>query len=97
MPNHSQIVDIPIDVDWWIGITHIERAYILHRIELGKDKMYDSNVQYNVVHPYIHCIDDSLTNMGIVPLPEKNRIHPLDREFKKLIRNKLKLFISSSK
>ena len=63
----------------------------------GKDHMYDSNVQYNVVYPYILCIDDSLTNMGIVPLPDKNRIHPLDREFNKLIRNKLKLFISSSK
>ena len=97
MPNHSQIVDIPIIVDWWIGITHIERAYILSRIELGKDKMYDSNVQYSVVHPYIHCIDDSLTNMGIVPLPEKNRIHPLDRKFKGLIKRKQKLFISSSK
>ena len=67
------------------------------RIKLRKDKMYDSNVQYNVVHPYIHCIDDSLTNMGIVPLPEKDRIHPLDREFNKLIRDKQKLFISSSK
>ena len=50
--------------------------------------MYDSNVQYNVVHPYIHCIDDSLTNMGIVPLPDKDRIHPLDREFKGLIKRK---------
>jgi len=59
--------------------------------------MYDSNVQYSVVHPYIHCIDNSLADMGIVPLPDKNRIHPLDREFKKLIRNKQKLFISSSK
>ncbi len=59
--------------------------------------MYDSNVQYSVVSPYIHCIDNSLADMGIVPLPDKNRIHPLDREFKKLIRNKQKLFISSSK
>ena len=59
--------------------------------------MYDSNVQYNVVCSYIHCIDDSLADMGIVPLPEKNRIHPLDREFNKLIRDKQKLFISSSK
>ena len=59
--------------------------------------MYDSNVQYNVVHPYILCIDDSLTNMGIVPLPEKNRIHPLDREFKGLIKRKQKLFKASVK
>ena len=86
--------------------TH-RKSLFSRRIELRKDSMYDSNVQYNVVHPYynlyhlniryIYCIDDSLTNMGIVPLPDKNRIHPLDREFKKLIRNKLKLFISSSK
>ena len=67
------------------------------RIKLRKDSMYDSNVQYNVVYPYILCIDDSLTNMGIVPLPDKNRIHPLDREFKGLIKRKQKLFISSSK
>ena len=67
------------------------------RIKLRKDSMYDSNVQYNVVYPYILCIDDSLTNMGIVPLPDKNRIHPLDRKFKGLIKRKQKLFISSSK
>ena len=63
----------------------------------GKDSMYDSNVQYSVVHPYIHCIDNSLADMGIVPLPEKDRIHPLDRKFKGLIKQKQKLFISSSK
>ena len=32
-----------------------------------------------------------------IPIPDKNRIHPLDREFNKLIRDKQKLFISSSK
>ena len=67
------------------------------RIKLRKDSMYDSNTQYSVACSYIHCIDDSLADMGIVPLPDKNRIHPLDRKFKGLIRNKLKLFISSSK
>jgi hypothetical protein len=30
---------MPIIVDWWIGITHIERAYILSIIRLGKDNM----------------------------------------------------------
>ena len=59
--------------------------------------MYDDSTQYSVVSPYIHCIDNSLADMGIVPLPDKNRIHPLDREFNKLIRDKQKLFISSSK
>ena len=59
--------------------------------------MYDSNTQYSVACSYLYYADDSLADMGIVPLPDKNRIHPLDREFKKLIRKKLKLFISSSK
>ena len=59
--------------------------------------MYDSNVQYSVVSSYIHCIDNSLADMGIVPLPDKNRIHPLDREFKRLIKDKQKLFKASVK
>ena len=69
----------------------------MQELSSRKDSMYDSNTQYSVACSYIHCIDDSLADMGIVPLPDKNRIHPLDRECKKIIRNKLKLFISSSK
>ena len=60
--------------------------------------MYDNSTQYSVACSYIHCIDDSLADMGIVPLPDKNRIHPLDRtKFYKLVKTKQKLFISSSK
>ena len=57
--------------------------------------MYDTD--YSLSTNNIRYTDDCVANIPLTPLPDRNRIHPLDREFKKLIRNKLKLFISSSK
>ena len=57
--------------------------------------MYDTDFSLSTNN--IRYTDDGVANIPLIPLPDRNRIHPLDRKFKKLIRNKLKLFISSSK
>ena len=57
--------------------------------------MYDT--EYSLSNNNIRYTNNGVANIPLIPLPDRNRIHPLDRECKKLIRNKLKLFISSSK
>ena len=57
--------------------------------------MYDTDYSLSINN--IRYTDDCVANIPLIPLPDRNRIHPLDREFNKLIRKKLKLFISSSK
>ena len=57
--------------------------------------MYDT--EYSLSNNNIRYTNNGVANIPLTPLPDRNRIHPLDREFKKLIRKKLKLFISSSK
>ena len=57
--------------------------------------MYDT--EYSLSINNIRYTDDCVTNIPLIPLSDRNRIHPLDREFNKLIRDKQKLFISSSK
>ena len=57
--------------------------------------MYDT--EYSLSNNNIRYTNNGVANIPLTPLPDRNRIHPLDREFKKIIRNKLKLFISSSK
>ena len=57
--------------------------------------MYDT--EYSLSNNNIRYTNNGVANIPLIPLPDRNRIHPLDRKFNKLIRNKLKLFISSSK
>ena len=57
--------------------------------------MYDT--EYSLSTNNIRYTDDGVANIPLIPLPDRNRIHPLDRKFKGLIKRKLKLFISSSK
>ena len=55
--------------------------------------MYTHSLPIRYIRYTIHGVAD----MPTIPVPDKNRIHPLDREFKKLIRKKLKLFILGGK
>ncbi len=57
--------------------------------------MYDTD--YSLPIRYIRYTIHGVADMPTIPVPDKNRIHPLDREFKKLIRKKLKLFILGGK
>ena len=57
--------------------------------------MYDT--EYSLSNNNIRYTNNGVANIPLTPLPDRNRIHPLDREFNKLIRDKQKLFISSSK
>jgi len=61
--------------------------------------MYDT--EYVLLPNNIQFVGNHLgyliSRLPIIPLPDRNRIHPLDREFKGLIKRKQKLFISSSK
>ena len=57
--------------------------------------MYDT--EYSLSNNNIRYTNNGVANIPLIPLPDRNRIHPLDREFKGLIKRKQKLFISSSK
>ena len=57
--------------------------------------MYDT--EYSLSTNNIRYTDDCVANIPLIPLPDRNRIHPLDRAFKRLIKRKQKLFISSGK
>ena len=57
--------------------------------------MYDTD--YSLSTNNIRYTDDCVANIPLIPLPDRNRIHPLDREFNKLIRDKQKLFKASVK
>ena len=55
------------------------------------------NTEYSLSTNNIRYTDDCVANIPLIPLPDRNRIHPLDREFKGLIKDKLKLFKASIK
>ena len=57
--------------------------------------MYDT--ECSLSNNNIRYTNNGVANIPLIPLPDRNRIHPLDREFKELIKQKQKLFISSSK
>ena len=57
--------------------------------------MYDT--EYSLSNNNIRYTNNGVANIPLIPLPDRNRIHPLDRKFKGLIKRKQKLFISSSK
>ena len=57
--------------------------------------MYDTDysLSINNIRYTIHGVAD----MPTIPVPDKNRIHPMDRKFYKLVKTKQKLFILGSK
>ena len=54
--------------------------------------MVGSVFEYSLHDNCIGYLDDSISDLPIVPTPRKERVHPLDRKFNKLIRRKQKLF-----
>ena len=57
--------------------------------------MYDTDYSLSINN--IRYTDDSVADMPTIPVPDKNRIHPMDRKFYKLVKTKQKLFILGSK
>ena len=57
--------------------------------------MYDT--VYSLSINDIRYIAYNIADIPITPVPEENRIHPMDRKFNKLIRDKQKLFKASVK
>ena len=57
--------------------------------------MYDTD--YSLPIRYIRYTIHGVADMPTIPVPDKNRIHPMDRKFYKLVKTKQKLFILGSK
>ena len=55
--------------------------------------MYTHSLPIRYIRYTIHGVAD----MPTIPVPDKNRIHPMDRKFYKLVKIKQKLFILGGK